>query len=162
LKIIELKILISAVIRNPDRYPEYWTNYSITDGFTSKTGVKRMKINPRSWWHAEISHLVMASWDQKKVGLGQDAYSLGQHTIKIRNIYCIENPILLEQYMAKRRQLSAEASKNKFFPVKGLRNEQEIVTMSLGQSLIICLLIKITCIMVLCYLLVCESGRCRF
>ena len=148
LKIIELKMLIPAVIQSLaelDRYPEYWTNYSITDDSASKIGVKRVKVNPKSPWHAEVSHLVMGSWDQKKVGVGRDAKGLGQHTIKIRNIYCIENPTLLEKYMAKRGQMSGEASQNKFSPVKGLRNEQEIVTMGLGQSFIIYFLIKITC-----------------
>ena len=140
LKVIELKMLIVTVIyslEDMDRYPKYWTNYSITNDFASKIGIKRSKINPKSPWHAEVSHLVMASWDQKKVGLGRDAQGLTQHTIRIRNIYCIENPTLLEKYMAKRKQLSAEASQNKFSPVKGLRNEQEIVTMSLGKFFII-------------------------
>ena len=158
-KVNELKVLIAAVIFSldeMDRYPKYWTNYSITDDSASKIGVKRVKINPTSPWHAEVSHLVMGSWDQKKVGVGRDAKGLGQHTIKIRNIYCIENPTLLEQYMAKRKQLSAEASQHNFSPVKGLRNEQEIVSMSLGKSLITYFLSALRAIWFSGFLLVCE------
>lgn len=116
-----------TVRRNFIRVPEYWSKFkSLSNRHGS--GSARVRLSPRSVWFKEVSRLVMQTWEGYKVGQGNDAAGLVPHRIRIRNIFCIENPRLYRNYMTKKAANGKPCPK-----INELLNERRIKTSNLSR-----------------------------
>src|SRR6218665_1215982 len=119
------------------QYPKYWSFYKSGMQPAGEIDHKRSELTPGGRGiFEEVSRLVMETWEQKKVGFGNDAAGLSGHTLKIRKIFCVENPSLYRPYMSRREEFCLGASVKKCPRVNGLQGESEIMTLKLGNYFI--------------------------
>lgn len=116
---------------NVSRVPEYWSKYKNLRHVQHGSGCARVRLSPRSVWYKEVSRLVTKTWEDDKVGQGNDAAGLGPHRIRIRNIFCIENPRLYSRYMTKRQGHCLVANRNPCPKINELLHERRIQTSNL-------------------------------
>lgn len=122
---------------NVSRVPEYWSKYKNLRHVQHGSGCARVRLSPRSVWYKEVSRLVTKTWEDDKVGQGNDAAGLGPHRIRIRNIFCIENPRLYSRYMTKRQGHCLAANRNPCPKINELLHERRIQTSNLSRYLYI-------------------------
>lgn len=116
------------------RFPRHWSLSNQSSGTPKDFVTPEMSPQSQPEIFQEVSNLVMKTWEANKVGHGSDAQGLGQHTIRIRKILCVENSSLYRKYMSKREDLKHVASVNRCPSVKGLQGERQIMTQNLGNS----------------------------
>ena len=80
-----------------------------------------------------IENLANASWDSGLVGFGRDARNITKKFIKIKNVQCIRNIDLFDNYRQARQNLSNRFSKVGVHEIEQLCTvEKEVVTRTIG------------------------------
>lgn len=118
---------------NYSRVPEYWSKHKSLRHVRHKSGCVRVKLSSRSVWYKEVSRLVMKTWEDDKVGQGSDAAGLRPHGIRIRNIFCIENPRLYNRYITQKQVHCSNANRYPCPKIHELQNERRVRTSNLSR-----------------------------
>ena len=119
-----LKLLSS---REETKYPRYWTHYK-EENISIDRECKRGLLDPNSGAYKGVHDLVMKTWDPSKAGgIGADAKGLTHRNIEVKKIWTIENPVLMHDYLACKKNLCYRAVNIKLFPkittVPGVKTE---------------------------------------
>jgi len=135
---------LNALSEQTFRCPDYWSGEQASAHQQPGTTIELPKfcvpLHAKSRIWKAVVDLVNVTWEQDKVGFGNDAKnlaSLNYTKICVQGVWRVENPDLLRKYRQKFQTMCRKASIMPFLPVKELKGQQEIKTRQLGKYLLV-------------------------
>jgi len=109
----------------------YWKSVTSLQG-----SAKQMRVPTDPILAATIKAMVQGAWDASKAGKGADALGLSHTTIDVTSVEQIENPHLYLAYEHKKKEFCSRAAKGSFKKVTSDPGEPDVLTSTLGISLL--------------------------
>jgi O-acetyl-ADP-ribose deacetylase (regulator of RNase III) len=113
---------LRALAAQDIEYPSHWTTHKGRDvspqsGIWGETKGVTVELQPSSPVYTEIKRLVTETWENNKVGFGNDAAGLHHRRIDVRKIFRVENPKLYHKYRLKMKAFCLSAATTPFPPM---------------------------------------------
>jgi len=112
------------------QWPSYW-KCGETQG---ELEIVQEPLDSQSHLYKEVEKLVNGTWEAGKAGQGNDATGLKHTKLVIKKIFLLKNRGHFKMYDARRKQICMESSVNQVPRLKGLQDEWEVKTRTLGTS----------------------------
>ena len=121
---------LECIANQPDAIPSHWKSVKTLQD-------EQAAIMPVDVAVAKaIEDVVQRTWQQHLVGHGRDASNLNHNTISVTNVEQIENPHLFRSYEHVKKLLCARATKGNYPKVTSDPGEKDVLTSTLGISVL--------------------------
>ena len=118
---------LECIAKQPVEIPGNWMS-------RQDEGTVKMPVDPTV--AKAIKDIVQRTWDQNLVGHGRDADDLTHKTIEVTKVEQIENPHLYMSYEQARKKCCTRAAKGSFPKVTSDPGEKDVLTSTLGISVL--------------------------
>jgi len=108
-------------------YPNYWSTPDDKE-LSGSIRSKLTELDAKRSIYKEVEKLITDTWEQNKVGHGQDALNLQHTKITIRKVFAVESPGVYRRYYVKKKEICLNAAVNGVKSFSGLQNERDVVT----------------------------------
>ena len=121
---------LECIANQPVEIPGHWKSVRTLQD----EGTVKMPVDPTV--AKAIEDRVQRTWNQKLVGHGRDADDLTHKTIEVIKVEQIENPHLYMSYEQARKKCCTRAAKGSFPKVTSEPGETDVLTSTLGISVL--------------------------